>query len=195
MHQSWLCSAAPLSTLPSHSERAQFWSQCFSTAVAPLFLLSSQSRHCSYYFLSNSAWIEKKNVVWLIFYQCTFGTQVLYKSLCRMQTLDPISTPLAWPIVSVMSAIPSHPPPQGDSHQGCYGMDWEKTYDWSFLLSPYHSNTAGRTTVSAGKWLYVWTCVPMCWPEEVSVHLPVSINVKGRICILMRFSVCMCDVI
>lgn len=193
MHQSWLCTAAPLSTLPSQS----VLSFDHNVSVLQLHPFSSfLHKAVIVHIISCQMLLElKKRFVWLIFYQCTFGTYVRYKSLCRMQTLDPISTPLAWPIVSVMSAIPSHPQPQGDSHQGCYGMDWEKTCDWSFLLSPYHSNTAGRTTVSAGKWLYVWTCVPMCWPEEVSVHLPVSINVKGRICILMHFSVCMCDVI
>lgn len=98
-----------------------------------------------------------------------------------MQPADPILTPLAWPIVSVMSTAPSHPPPRGDSHQGPYGKDWEESCDWSFLLSPNHSNTAGRTTVSTEKRRYVCTCAGLlrctCECQELYLHADACLRV------------------
>lgn len=97
MHQSWLCTAAPLSTLPSQS----VLSFDHNVSVLQLHPFSSfLHKAVIVHIISCQMLLElKKRFVWLIFYQCTFGTQVRYRSLCRMQTLDPISTPLAWPIV------------------------------------------------------------------------------------------------
>lgn len=91
-----------------------------------------------------------------------------------MQPPDPIPTPLAWPIVSMMSATPSHPPLQGDSDQRPYGKDLEESHEWSFLLSPSHSNTPGRVPVSAQICVHVWVCwgvhVPVCECQQLYVY-------------------------
>lgn len=102
-----------------------------------------------------------------------------------MQPPDPIPTPRAWPIVCVMSASHSHPSPQGDSHQGPYGKDWEESCDRSFLLSPNRSNTSGRTTVPAELCAHVWVCR--------GAHVPVCVNWGSMfVCKCLSHSACVC---
>lgn len=104
-----------------------------------------------------------------------------------MQPPDPIPTPLAWPIVSTMSATPSHPPLQGDSDQRPYGKDLEESHEWSFLLSPSHSNTSGRVPVSAQICVHMWVCeVSMCLCVNVSNYMYMQICVSVCVCVWYR---------
>lgn len=65
-----------------------------------------------------------EKAVWLISYQTT--AHLLYtvapQSQCQTQPQDPILTPPARPVVSVMSATPSHPPTPGRVPSGAL---WE----------------------------------------------------------------------
>lgn len=114
------------------------------------------------------------------------------KNLCQMQPSDPIPTPLAWPVVSVMPATPAHPSAQGDSHQGVLRNGWrEETCDWSFPVIAVPQQHSWQDFCFCGKvCVYVlacrsvspFACVYECQEPYLHTNAFLCVHVRHRKC-------------
>lgn len=157
-----LCSPSYI-LIQREREWAQLWSWCFNIAVgsflSEVYVFNLLSRVC----LCVHGYCTRAGVkcnLWVLFLHLWHG--------------------LLW----VWCQLHPNPPLQGDFHQRAYGKDWEESYEWSLLLSSYHSNTSGRVPLSAEM-----CALYMCEPAQVCMCLRVNVS-----CIYMQthVSLCMC---